>query len=270
MTRQTFLASVLLFVLAATAQAQSLRIADRQSASTVSARELLASPLARTVTITDDAVYRRTMTYRAIPVAELLKGLAVGPDDYVDLIASDRFSIGVPARLLVRETTPQALLAIEDPATPWPALPGKGRSSAGPFFVVWRDARPGEISSEYWAYKLAALEVADSPYRRWPELDVDSAVPATDPARRGLDRYVALCIACHRYRGAGNGEQGPDLGRPMNPVDYFQPQALRRLLRDPKAVRDWPDRRMPGFGPDVLSDEDLEALLAWLTYKARR
>jgi mono/diheme cytochrome c family protein len=81
---------------------------------------------------------------------------------------------------------------------------------------------------------------------------------------------VALCISCHRFKGAGAGEQGPDLGQPMNPVDYFQPQALRTFLRSSKQVRDWPDRKMPSFNQEVMSDEDMEALIAWLTYKARR
>ena len=95
-------------------------------------------------------------------------------------------------------------------------------------------------------------------------------LPATHPARRGLDRYVTLCISCHRFKGAGEGEQGPDLGQPMNPVDYFQPEAFRKFLRSSKSVRDWPERKMPSFIEDVLSNEDMEALIAWLTYKARQ
>lgn len=259
------LAFLVVWLIAATAAAQSLRIADRQTEKSVSAAVLLADPATRTVTI-DDPVYRRAMTYRAIPVSDLLKGLAVAPDDYLQLIATDQFSIGVPARLALR---PQALVAIEDPAHPWPAIPGKTNGTAGPFFVIWQDATRGEISSEYWTYKLAALQVTDSPYKRWPALAVADDVPATDPARRGLDRYVALCIACHRFKGAGEGEQGPDLGIPMNPVDYFQPDSLRRLIRDPAKVRTWPDRKMPGFDPQTLSDRDIDAIIAWLTYKAR-
>jgi mono/diheme cytochrome c family protein len=259
-------AFLFLSLLAATADAQSLRIADRQTARTVTAQALLADPATRTVTI-DDPVYRRSMTYRAIPVSDLLKGLAVASDDYVQLIATDQFSIGVPARLAMG---PQALVAIEDPARPWPAMPGKGKQTAGPFFVIWQDAVRGAISSEYWAYKLGALQVVASPYERWPVLGVGDDVPAADPVRRGLDRYVVLCIACHRFKGAGEGEQGPDLGQPMNPVDYIQPSALRRLLRDSAQVRNWPDRKMPAFGQDVLNDEDLDAIVAWLAYKARR
>lgn len=264
-------ALVLSLLVAGAAEAQALKLADRKGAKSFTAAELLASPLARSVAIARDPVYGRAMTYRAIPIPELLKGIEVGQQDYVDFVATDKFSIGIPARLLLRpgNPSPQAYLAIENPATPWPAMPDKGKETPAPFFIVWQDAKAGEISSEYWVYKLAAIEVADSPYLRWPSLDVAEGLPATHPTRRGLDRYVALCISCHRFKGAGQGEQGPDLGQPMNPVDYFQPQAFRKFLRSSKGVRDWPGRKMPSFNEEVLSDEDMEALIAWLTYKAR-
>ena len=258
-----------LVLFTATAQAQSLKIADRKGATTVTAQQLLAHPAARDITVAKDVVYGRPMTYRAVPVPELLKGLEVGQQDYVDFIATDKFTTGIPARLLLRpgNPPPQAFIAIESPTARWPPMPDKGSETPAPFYSVWQDAKPGEISPEYWVYKLAALEVSDSPFKKWPQLDVAEDLPATHPVRRGLDRYVAMCISCHRFKGAGQGEQGPDLGQPMNPVDYFQPAALRKFLRSSKQVRDWPDRKMPSFNEEVLSDEDMEALIAWLTYK---
>lgn len=56
----------------------------------------------------------------------------------------------------------------------------------------------------------------------------------------------------------------------MNPVDYFQPAALRRYIRDPASVRDWPGRVMPAFPPEQLSDRELDQIVAYLTYVARR
>ncbi|MBS0525993.1 MAG: cytochrome c [Proteobacteria bacterium] len=265
---RSFLLAALVVAFATSVQAQSLKLADRQHGRTVTAHQLLSNLQTRTITVRDPA-YGRSMTYRALPLAELLKELAVGPEDYVDFVATDKFSIGIPVRLL-RGGAPQPFLAIESEGAPWPALPEKGRETAAPFYLVWQDAKPGEISPEYWVYKLAAVQVADSPYKRWPDLRVGGELPATDPAHRGLDRFVALCISCHRFKGAGDGEQGPDLGQPMNPVEYFQPGALRKFLRSSKQVRDWPQRRMPSFNEEMLSDEDLEAIIAWLTYKARR
>lgn len=267
------LALAALLLGAATAAAQSLKISDRGTGiRTMTAQQLLADPAARDVTIGKDPVFGKAMTYKAIPAAELVRGLTIGKDDYIEFIATDRFSIGIPARLVLRldGTGPQPFLAIEAPGAAWPAIPDQGNKTPAPFYLVWQDAKPGEISSEYWAYKVGEVEVTDSPYKKWPVLDVAEDLPATHPARRGLDRFVALCISCHRFKGAGNGEQGPDLGQPMNPVDYFQPAAFRKFLRSSKQVRDWPDRKMPSFIEDVLSAEDMEALITWLTYKARQ
>ena len=86
-------AGALLVVFAAGAQAQSLKVADRQAAKSYTAQQLLADPAARDVTIANDFVYRRAMTYKAVPVGELLKGLALGAEDYVEFTATDKFSI---------------------------------------------------------------------------------------------------------------------------------------------------------------------------------
>ena len=61
---------------------------------------------------------------------------------------------------------------------------------------------------------------------------------------------------------------GPDLNRPMNPTEYFQLAALRRYIRNPASVRTWPDQKMPGFGPDRLSEAELDAVIAYLEHMA--
>jgi mono/diheme cytochrome c family protein len=253
------------------AQGQTLTFADRESSKSYTVQELLADPATREVTI-DDVVYHRAMTYRAIPTAELLKRMKAGDDDYVQARATDNFSIAIPARLLKTVTADtEAFVAIENPTTPWPPLlRGKDKASAGPFYIVWRTGSATNISSEYWAYKLAAFTVTDSPFKRWPGLRVEASVAATDPIRRGRDRFVAVCLACHRFNGEGEGTQGPDLGTPMNPVNYFQAEALRKFLRDPASVRHWPEQKMPAFSQDALSDTDIEAIVAWLSYKAKQ
>jgi len=257
-------------------QAQTLTVADRASSRTYDLRELLANAATRDVTVANDVAYRRPMSYRAIAVADLLKTLTVGTDDYVQARALDAFSISIPAGLLTASgpttsglAAAEAFVAIEDPAAPWPTMPGKNES-AGPLYIVWRLAGGATVSSEYWAYQLAALTVGDSPFKRWPELGVAGDVPAGDPVRRGLDRFVAMCMACHRFNGAGEGTQGPDLGRPMNPVDYFQPDALRKYIRDPASVRAWPSQKMPGLDAATLPDSDIDAIVAWLAYKSAR
>jgi mono/diheme cytochrome c family protein len=101
-------------------------------------------------------------------------------------------------------------------------------------------------------------------------LAVDSALPATDPIRAGQSLFITQCLACHRLNHAGSGDAGPDLNAPMNPVEYFQPAALRRYIRNPASVRDWPGRTMPAFPQNQLSDREIDLIVAYLAYMAQR
>ena len=132
----------IIIALPAIAQSPTLTVTGRNSNRTFTQKALLANPAIRSVTVADP-VYRRTMTYRAIPLAELLKGTGIGPDDHLQARATDNFSVTIPGRLSAAADTAQveAFLAIEDPEAPWPAIPGKpDKASAGPFYIVWRRA----------------------------------------------------------------------------------------------------------------------------------
>jgi mono/diheme cytochrome c family protein len=256
----------------AIAQSPTITVTGRDSSRSYTLKALLAHPAVRSITLADP-VYRHTMTYRAIPLSELLKGTMVGADDSVQARAVDNFSVSIPGRLAASTDTAQveAFLAVEDPAAPWPAIPGKqDNASAGPFYIVWRRAPSANVSPEYWAYRLAALAVTDSPLKRWPGLAVGADVPAGDRIRAGLDRFVSMCLACHRFNGEGEGGQGPDLGRPMNVTEYFQIPALKKLIRNSASVRQWPEHKVHAFDQSALSDGDLDAMVDWLAYKARQ
>jgi mono/diheme cytochrome c family protein len=255
----------------AAAQSPTLTINGTNSSRSYTQEALLANPAIRSITVTDP-VYRRPMNYRAIPLPALLKDTGIGADDYLQARAVDDFSVSIPGSLATAASTQiEGFLAVEPPAAPWPPIPGKpDKASAGPFYIVWRLVPPARVSSEYWAYRLAALAVTDSPLKRWPGLAVGVDVPASDPIRTGLERFVALCMPCHRFNGDGEGEQGPDLGRPMNVTQYFQIPALKKLIRDPASVRRWPEQKMPGFDQATLSDSDLDAIVDWLAYKAKQ
>ena len=274
MARGRLLAVALLGIvtaLPAIAQSPTLTIAETNSSRTFTQQDLLANPAVRSITVTDP-VYHRPMTYRAIPLPELLKGAAIGADDYLQARAIDNFSVSIPGSLVTAKSAQiEGFLAVETPAAPWPPIPGKpDKASAGPFYIVWRLVPPARVSPEYWAYRLGAIAVTESPLKRWPGLAVGADVPAGDPIRIGLDRFVALCMACHRFNGEGEGEQGPDLGRPMNVTEYFQIPALKKFIRDPSSVRQWPDQKMPGFDRATLSNSELDVIVDWLAYKARQ
>jgi mono/diheme cytochrome c family protein len=43
---------------------------------------------------------------------------------------------------------------------------------------------------------------------------------------------------------------------------------LRSLIRNPKAVRTWPQQQMPGFDETMIREADLDALIAYLAHMA--
>jgi mono/diheme cytochrome c family protein len=228
-------------------------------------RVLMALPGRRAVAIADP-VYRRRMRLLAVPVADLLKGLTVAADATIQARATDGFSVSIPLSVARR-----ALLAVEPAGSPWPPLPAAAheQGGTGPFRLVWTGPDARKVGSEFWAYRLAALSAVPGPVERWPVLAVGRHLPAHSPIRKGLTLFVANCMACHRFEGAGEADMGPDLGRPANPATYFRLGALRAYIRDPASLRDWPGRRMPRFGRETLSDADIDAIVDWLAYKAR-
>ncbi|VWB06632.1 cytochrome c [Burkholderia lata] len=254
------------------ASAQSaLELETDGTARALTRQTLLARPDATDIHVPRDIAYGRPMTFRAVPFAALLGDTPLPADGVLETRAADGFAAQLPMDLVRRRTPAGAIpwLAIEDPAHPWPNLPGK-KVSAGPFYLVWLGPDASSVRGEQWPYQIVRVTIESSPLARWPSLAVDAALPADAPARAGQRLFVTQCLACHRIDGAGSSHAGPDLNAPMNPVDYFQPAALRRYIRNPASVRDWPGRSMPAFPPDQLSDRELDQIVAYLAYMARR
>ena len=147
--------------------------------------ELLVRPDVAEVAVARDVAYGEPMSYRAVPLAALLVGLNPPADSVIESVARDGFAAQLPFDLLTNADPAKAVawLAIEPADMPWPPLPGKA-ASAGPFYIVWTGAT--RVRSEQWPYQLARLASQPSPTARWPELNVDPALPATDPSRAGL------------------------------------------------------------------------------------
>ncbi|SFD84900.1 Cytochrome c2 [Paracidovorax konjaci] len=253
--------------LAAAAQAAQLQTEGADGASQRhGTAELARHPAAREIDVPADVAYRRPMRYRAVPLAVVLQGMGLTSADTLEVVALDGFVAQVPGALaLQRAPLPEPWLAIEPADAPWPALPGK-TGTAGPFYIVWPDATG--VRSEQWPYAIARLHVRAAPEVRWPQIAVAADVPAGDPRRRGQSVFLTQCFVCHTMNGGGEARMGPDLNRPLGPTEYFQPQALRRLIRDPASVRHWPGQAMPGFGPEQIGERELDDLLAYLRYMA--
>ncbi|WDY56644.1 cytochrome c [Pseudomonas sp. PSKL.D1] len=228
---------------------------------------LLNHPQARDISIEQDVAYKRPMHYRAVPLAALLPGIKA--DDHLQAVALDGFAAEMPAGPLLQAGPAQAWLAVEDPAKPWPAL-GNGKPGAGPFYLVWTNPQSSGIRPEQWPFQIATIRRLAPVEQRFPALLPAPELPATDPVRQGFALFQQNCLVCHRLNGAGDAQFGPDLNVPHNPTEYFQPAFLRQYIRDPQSLRQWPQARMPGFAESVLSEQELDALLAYLAHMAGR
>ena len=251
------------------AQAATLELEGPHGRQQLDGAALARHAQARDIEVPQDVAYHRAMRYRAVPLAVVLQGLGLAPQDTLEVAATDGFVAQLPGALALQQGPGRAQpwLAIEPADAPWPALPGKAQG-AGPFYIVWPVATG--VKSEQWPYAIARLAVREAPARRWPQIAVAEGLPANDPARRGQAVFIAQCMVCHTMNGGGGATMGPDLNQPMNPVEYLQPQALRRLVRDSAGVRRWPAQAMPAFGPEQLSDAALDDLVAYLRHMAQK
>jgi mono/diheme cytochrome c family protein len=223
------------------------------------------------ITVQDDVSYRRSMTYRAVTLLELLHATHDDRFDTLEAHATDGFVAQIPLQLVTQGSNGGAVayLAVEDPAHPWAALPNK-KSSAGPFYLVWDHPQRSDVRAEQWPYALASINLAESPLHRWPQLALPANHSAAVAAQSGQKVFVTFCLPCHQFNGAGVGKVGPDLGQPMNVTQYLTEAGLRAIVRNPGAVRTWPEQHMTGFGKKTLPDGDLDALLAYLQAMASK
>jgi mono/diheme cytochrome c family protein len=248
-----------------------LRVAFGDKVRDFDTATLLARPDIRDITVPNDVAYRRDMKFRAVPLLALLEGLPLEGADTLETRATDGFVSQLPMSLILKAKSGGSMpwVAIEDPAAPWPKLPGKS-DTAGPFYLVWLNPERTHIRQEQWPYALAALTEVEAPARRWPQIAVDPDLGPNASARHGQEVYAVQCLPCHRMRGGGEGDMGPDLALPRSPTEYMTRPGLIAQIRDPKSLRSWPDQKMPGFNEAALSATDVDALIAYLRHMAHR
>ena len=248
-----------------TADAATLTIDAGRGPKALTTEQLLRRPDARDIRVTGDVSYHQDRTYRAVPMKALLEG--VPADANLQFVAEDGFAADIPAALIVDGHGAEAWLAVEPGNAPWPTLEGKDHG-AGPFYLVWLHPEAGNIGPEQWPYQIGTVKVMPGPAERFPAMN--PAANASAKVKHGFAVFQRNCITCHTLNGQGDAKLGPDLNIPYSPTEYLQAGYLRKLVRNPQDLRHWPQAKMPAFRADVLSDADLDDLVAYLKHMSGR
>jgi cytochrome c2 len=231
--------------------------------------QLLSRTDVQTISVGESVYERRFTRFKAIPMANLLMDLSIPELAFVQCTSADGFSIVLEKSRLLSEDpkAPKAFLAIEDPRNPWPVLAGK-TTSAGPFYLVWTNARASVVGREEWPFKVASFVILSDPRRAFP--NVYPADDAVMNVQKGFQSFLKNCFACHKMNGNGTGSIGPDLNIPMSPTEYLEAKALAAFIRNPASVRTWPGMAMRGFTEAMIPDAEVSELIAYLAYMSAR
>ena len=261
------LIALFLTLCATLSHAATLTLDTGHGTRSLTTAQLLARPDVREITVTSDVSYHTTTHYRAVPMKALLEG--VPADAHLQFTALDGFAAELPASLIMAPRGPEAWLAVEPEGKPWPKL-GPDKPGAGPFYLVWLHPEAARVGPEQWPYQVVSVKALANPAARFPAMRPAAGLAADHPAMRGFAVFQRNCLTCHTLNGQGNAKLGPDLNIPHSPTEYLRADMLRTLIRNPQDMRHWPQGKMPGFDKNVLTDADLDDLVAYLTHMAGR
>jgi len=209
----------------------------------------------RTLSVKENT-YQGKVPFKAMPLINITKELPITAT--LKFIASDGFSSLIPAEtLFYSKATPY--LAIEESG--WPKSL-RGGKTAGPFYLIWENAEAGQIKQEQWPFQITELVIQQDAKIQYKAIFPDYL---SSKAQSGFEVFVKNCFVCHQLNHIGDAAIGPDLNQPMNPTDYFQAEALKKFIRDPRSVRQWQSMLMPTFDQETLSERDILALIQYLT-----
>jgi len=264
--------SILLLVFYSTngsASKPTLKINGNERTLSFSRSALLARKDATTIEIPEDPAYpNKKMNYRVVPVASLFNEVKIPASATIQFECMDGFSAPISKDQLLN-VSPEgsiAYIAVEPAHQKWPSLkPGVNDKTAGPFYLVWKNPKKSKIGTEEWPFQLAGFTVKESTESRFPNIAPRSKLAGID---RGYKIFLKNCFACHTMNREGESQLGPDLNVPMNPIEYLGEENLKKQIRNPQDLRTWPQARMNGFSEAVISNDELNDLVAYLKQMA--
>lgn len=215
---------------------------------------------------------KQKVVFWAVPLYKLFEGFSIGPDATIEFRCTDGFSAPIqPSRLLDHSQGHSiAYLAIEKEKEPWPPVhPEKGPETAGPFFVIWKNAHLSQIGVEEWPFQLEKFEIRGSLNALYPKIFPPQHYREQSPEMRGFRTFQKWCFSCHKINQQGLSDFAPDLNWPKSPTEYFTEEAFKTFVRNPQNLRAWKNDRMRGFSREELSDSELDELFSYLKAMAK-
>lgn len=178
-------------------------------------------------------------------------------DKPLKFTASDGFSVNLTPALFqdAARRGARPWIAIEQSPHSWQTRDGQ---DLGPYALVWSGPGASAIPRERWVDRLVA--VVSQPDAADPAM----LLPEAGAHHAGAVAFATNCLPCHRLEGQGDGDKGPDLGKPVNVTRYITRAGFTAIVRNPRGVRSWPAQRMEGFPEEALSRKDLDAIWAYL------
>lgn len=251
----------------------SFTIQGPQSKMTFTRSELLARKQdLETIHIPKDPSYFKATTYTAIRITKLFENLQIPRESVLQFKALDGFSAPISLDRLLNSDKHKALayLAIEPNDNAWPPLKSGSPTSAGPFYLVWQNPEASQIANEEWPYQLVSFEVLSSLAKTYPDIFPDAKLGENSPEQKGFVLFRTNCFTCHTMNKNGASQVGPDLNVPMSPTEYFSDQILKAYIRNPQAIRHWPEAKMKPFTKEMLTDQQVDDLLSYFKHMKTR
>ena len=210
------------------------------------------------------------MTYRAVPLLALLGDKPRCGARHARGARRRRVRLADPHGA-DRRRAPRAAAS---PGSPSRIPPRRGRRCRARTSRPGRSISSGSIpSAPRSAPSCGPIRPSPSPALNFPRIAGRRwRSPRCAPGRRsGAARSGGVHDAMHavpshegrRRRRAWAGSRPAD-----EPDAVFHAAGLRALIRNPKAVRTWPQQQMPAFDAQKLPDADLDAVIAYLAYMA--
>lgn len=234
---------------------------------------LLARPDLEKIVLENIPTYPRIkIEYLAVPLSHLFEGIRIEPSATIQFQCLDGFSAPMsPAKIL--ESGPEksiAYLAIETEKQPWPPINlQQGPQTAGPFFLIWKNANLSQIGKEEWPYQLKSFEVSGALKDTFPKIFPPTSFDDHSPTARGFRVFQRSCFTCHKINDQGLSDFAPDLNLPKSPTEYYSEKTLRAFVRNPQNIRQWKNDKMLGFSPQDLPETDLSDLIEYLKTMAK-